>query len=291
LRCSSRSVGLNLLRNGSNESKEFAAKPARPAGRDIFKQTPLISLKVKSIFSSVILHGVGILDFIFPKFCINCKKLGSYVCDGCFSYLNFDTFGICVVCNRQAIGGITHKRCMTRYAIDGVFTGMEYKGAVKKLVYQFKYDPYISDLKNLLTDFLYESLIQKEEFVRAIEQLSNEAIVLVPIPLHPTRLRIRGYNQAEILAKELSKKLNISFVNVLQRVKNTRSQVTLKREERIKNIAGAFSIIPNLPDLPNTPNIFLVDDVLTTGATLNEAANVLKRNGAKKVWGIALARD
>ena len=226
---------------------------------------------------------------IFPKYCVNCKKIGSYLCDNCFSYLNFDPYGICVVCNRQAIAGITHPRCLGRYIINGVFTGIEYKGVAKKLVYQFKYKPYVSDLKNLLVDFLYEALIQKEEFMKIIEAIGEK--IIVPIPLHSLRLKKRGYNQAEILATELSKKLNIKVLNILQRIKNTRPQVGLKREERIKNISGAFSIIPNPPNLPNSSNIFLVDDVLTTGSTLNEAANVLKRNGAKKVWGIALARD
>lgn len=231
---------------------------------------------------------MGILDFIFPKYCVSCKKLGDYLCSNCFAYLSFDTGGICVVCNRPAIAGVTHPACRGRYTIDGVFTGIEYKGIAKKLIYQFKYKPYLSDLKNLLADLLYEALIQKEEFVKALEQSNNETIVLTPIPLHNIRLRKRGYNQAEILAKELAKKLNIKFVNLLQRTKNTRSQVGLKREDRIKNISGAFSIVPNFP---NSPNIFLVDDVLTTGSTFLEGANVLKRKGAKKVWGIALARD
>lgn len=180
---------------------------------------------------------------------------------------------------------------MTRYTINGVFTGIEYKGVARKLIYTFKYDPYVSDLKGLLVDFLYESLIQKEEFIKAIEQFDNEAMALVPIPLHKLRLKKRGYNQAEILARELSKRLNIKMINVLKRTKNTRSQVGLKKEDRIKNISGAFSLIPNSPNLPNPSNIFLIDDVLTTGSTLNEAAKVLKRNGAKKVWGIALTRD
>jgi ComF family protein len=182
---------------------------------------------------------------------------------------------------------MTHFGCSGRYTINGVFTGVEYKGIVKKLIYNFKYKPHLSDLKNLLVDLLYEAIIQNEPFNKAYQDNRNN-LLIVPIPLHSSRFKSRGYNQAEILAKELSKKLNIKMINLLKRTKNTRSQVGLKREDRIKNISGAFSIIPNLP---NPPNIFLVDDVFTTGSTLNEAANTLKRNGAKKVWGIALARD
>lgn len=144
---------------------------------------------------------------------------------------------------------------------------------------------------------MYEGLIQKELFVKTIEQPSNgnrvrrgETMVLVPIPLYKSKLKRRGYNQAQLLALGLSKKLNIPTIDILVRVKNTSSQVGLDREKRIKNISGAFSLVPNIL-ISQYPNIFLIDDVLTTGSTLLEAANVLKRSGAKKVWGIALARD
>ena len=237
---------------------------------------------------------MGILDFVFPKYCVNCRKIGSYICDSCFSYISFNASGLCAVCNRATFNELTHPKCRGRYVIDGIFTGIEYKGVAKKLIYAFKYKPYLTDLKSLLADFLYEALIQKEEFIKVIEQLvlrrsgsDNEAMILSPIPLH---LRKRGYNQAEILANELSKKFNFKVINTLKRTKDTRSQVGLKREDRIKNISKAFSVLPNAP-ISKYPNIFLIDDVLTTGSTFLEAANVLKRNGVKRVWGIALARD
>ena len=199
------------------------------------------------------------------------------------------------MCNRGSIDGLTHPICKTRYSIDGAFTSISYKGIVKKLVYQFKYKPFVSNLCNILVDLMYEGLIQKEQFIKIIEQLSIEAIVFVPIPLYKSRLKRRGYNQAQLLAEGLSKKLNIPTVDMLLRVKNTRSQVGLERKKRIENISGAFSVNFNIPAFAKASageaNIFLVDDVLTTGSTLLEAARVLKRNGIKKVWGIALARD
>ena len=150
-----------------------------------------------------------------------------------------------------------------------------------------------------MVELMYEGLIQKELFIKTIEsrearsgfaKQSKDNLVLIPIPLYKSKLRKRGYNQAQLLALGLSKKLNIPMIDILIRVKNTRSQVGLERKKRIENIAGAFSISPNIL-ISQYLNIFLVDDVLTTGSTLLEAANVLKRNGAKKVWGIALARD
>ena len=185
---------------------------------------------------------------------------------------------------------MTHFGCVGRYTIDGVFTGIEYKGIVKKLVYNFKYKPYLSDLKSLLVELLYEGIVQNEAFSK-VYQDNRHNLILAPIPLYASKLRIRGYNQAEILAKELSKRLNIKMINVLERTKNTRPQVGLKREERIRNISGAFEIIRGKKEIIKNSFVFLVDDVLTTGSTLLEATNVLKRNGVKKVWGIALARD
>lgn len=247
---------------------------------------------------------MSLLDFLFPKYCVNCKKLGSYLCADCFAYISFDALPICLVCNRASLDGFTHPGCRGKYTIDGAFSSITYKGVVKKLIYTFKYKPYLLDLQTVLSDFFYEGLIQNESFMRTIEQLNNppageagETIILVPIPLHSSKLKSRGYNQAEILAKDLSQKLKIPMVNLLKRIKQTNSQVKLKREERVKNVLGAFSVIPP----PATPsqaqlawragNIFLVDDVLTTGSTLSEAASTLKRNGAKKVWGLTLAQD
>lgn len=236
---------------------------------------------------------MGILDFIFPKHCVSCKKLGDYICADCFSTISFNPYEICLVCNRGSIDGLTHPFCKTRYSIDGAFTSISYKGIVKRLIYQFKYKPFVADLQTILVGLFYEGLIQKELFFRTIEQLNNEAIVLVPIPLYKSKLRKRGYNQAQLLAKGLSKKLNISMIDMLVRVKNTSSQVGLDREKRRTNVSGAFSVIPASGSSASAgeANIFLIDDVLTTGSTLLEAANALKRKGAKKVWGIALARD
>lgn len=231
---------------------------------------------------------MGFLDLIFPKYCVNCKKLGDYLCASCFSYLSFDTEGLCVVCNRASINGLTHPGCRGRSTIDGVFSSIVYKGVSKKLIYNFKYKPYLSSLNTLLVDLFFEGLIQNEEFYNIYKRFKKEPII-VPIPLFHNKLKSRGYNQAELLAKGLSKKMNLRVLDLLKRVKKTRSQVGLSQKERKKNITGAFSIIKNLEF--RSENVFLVDDVFTTGSTLNEAAKTLKKAGVKSVWGLTLARD
>ena len=229
------------------------------------------------------------LNFLFPKHFINCRKLGDYICANCFTFISFDTEGICAVCDRPSINKLTHPGCKNRYSIDGVFSSILYKGVCKKLIYNFKYKPYLTDLRKILSDLFYEGLIQKKEFYDAIK--SSQKIILVPIPLYSGRVRTRGYNQAEILAVDLSKRLGFKTLNLLKRVKKTSSQVTLSKEQRKENIRGAFEFNSNLESYVKGASVFLVDDVFTTGSTLMEAARILKRNGMKSVWALTLARD
>jgi competence protein ComFC len=112
----------------------------------------------------------------------------------------------------------------------------------------------------------------------------------VPIPLSTSKLRKRGYNQAEILAKELAKKFNFPVRNLLLRAKETKTQVGLTNLQRKLNVHQVFELI-NQKSLIINQKIFLVDDVATTGSTLSEAAKILKKKGAKKVFGLTLARD
>ena len=167
--------------------------------------------------------------------------------------------------------------------IDGVFSSLIYTGVVKKLVYRFKYPPYLRDLESSLVTLFYEGLIQKESFYGAMRTRP----VLVPIPLHAARLRKRGYNQSQLLAQGIGKQFALPIIPVLSRVKKTSTQVGKTGEERDTNMQGAFAFRPDASFIPLS--VLLVDDVTTSGATLREAAKVLKRAGVKKVWGITLA--
>lgn len=193
---------------------------------------------------------------------------------------------ICLVCNKGSFDGLTHPKCRGKYTIDGAFSAIAYKGIVKKLIYNFKYKPYLSDLKNTLVELFYESIIQNEIF----QKVYLTKPTLVPIPLHPKRLKKRGYNHSKLLLVGLSQKLNLNLIDVLERTRDTKSQFGLKLKDRKENLKSAFSIISNIP-ITQYPNVLLVDDILTTGSTLLEAARILKKKGVKKVWGLTLARD
>lgn len=219
---------------------------------------------------------MGILDFFYPKKCACCKKIGSYLCDDCFSYLSFTTKSAFFICN--------HSR------LDNLFSSISYNKTIQKLIYSFKHKPYLTDLKKILSDLFYEGLIQNEGF---IQEIKNKTWLIVPIPLHNSKFKKRGYNQAEILAKDLAERFNFPIQNLLIRTKNTKAQFGLGKKERKENIKNAFILNPKF-DTPASvldTNIFLVDDLATTGSTLLEAAKVLKRNGIKRVIGLTLARD
>jgi competence protein ComFC len=169
--------------------------------------------------------------------------------------------------------------------IDGVFSSVIYAGVVKKLVYRFKYPPYLTSLRPLLIDIFYEGLIQKEVFTSILQTTT----VFVPIPLHASRLKKRGYNQSQLLAESLAKRFGLVSLACLERVKKTQPQFGLSKEDREINIKGAFALKKQRTHSLSGMHVFLVDDVATSGATLREAAKVLKRAGVGKVWGITLA--
>ena len=227
------------------------------------------------------------LDLLFPKKCVSCKKLGSYLCEICFSYLSFDAKNLCLVCDKPSYNNLTHPFCRNKHTIDGCFSALSYNHTAKKLIYSFKYKPYLTDLKDFISELFYESIIQKEEFMKL---MADDLWLITPVPLSESKLRKRGYNQAEILAKELAEKVNLKEKDILKRIKETKTQVGRSNAERKLNIQGAFEIHNSKFIIHNT-NIFLVDDVVTTGATLLEAAKILKKKGAKRVIGLTLARD
>lgn len=234
---------------------------------------------------------MGILDFLFPRRCVSCGKIGRYFCRKCCLKIEFITRPICPVCGGSAVDGATHPRCKTRYSLDGLTSFFRYDGVIRRAVKLLKYQ-FVSDLAKEFISLIPSSLLQPITH-------NSSPITLIPIPLHPSRLRFRGFNQAEVLGKILAKRLNIPIrTNILKRVRKTTPQVEMKdRKKRLKNMEGVFAV-NNLAMKPfdsaqgrqySNVTIFLFDDVFTTGATLRSAANVLKRAGVKRVWGVVMA--
>lgn len=228
---------------------------------------------------------MGILDFFFPKRCLECGRIGKYFCDQHRYTIKVigEREAICPVCERLAIDGVTHPGCRSRYSPNGLTSFFRYDGIVRKAVKALKY--------RLVFDLAEEfiSLVPTSFFNNGTMQQLNNGL-FVPIPLHPLRFRQRGFNQAEVLGRLIAKKLHVSIrIDILRRTRHTTPQVEMKkREARLKNMEKVFSI--KSAAMKHSDNVILFDDVFTTGATMRSAANVLKRGGAKFVWVITMAR-
>ncbi len=224
-----------------------------------------------------------ILDLLFPKRCIGCHKFGTFLCTKCV--LNLEpAVSICIYCKHPSILGLTHAKCTKKYGIDGLTVLYKYKGLTKKLIHKLKYEPYMYALTQVCAK-LISSYLEKNELMH---KLFQEKYLVAPIPLYWLRKHLRGYNQVELIAKELAQSLSLSYEDLLQRTKHTKPQYLLHHKERITNLKAAFQIKNNIKNLPK--NILLIDDVTTTGATLTSAAKILKRRGVESVWALTFAR-
>ena len=227
------------------------------------------------------------IDTLFPKKCLLCGKEGSWLCEICQGKIDFVDFQICPVCERfNTPLGTPCPKCKRETSLTGLITASRYrKEDLAILIHNFKYN-FIADLGQDLGKILLEGA--------TIHKLPLPSI-LIPVPLHPRRLRWRGFNQAQILTEYLSENITpglpipISKENLI-RTKYTSAQMKIKDyHERKANLKDAFAI--KNPDEIKNKIIWLVDDVATTGSTLFECAKILKENGAKKIYALVLARQ
>ncbi len=220
------------------------------------------------------------IDVFFPRHCVGCGKAGSFFCPECRRKLPKLSPPICPRCGRPQASGIVCPNCrQLQTEIDGIRSPYRFDEAVRKAIYQMKYHnlkAVSSCLAELLADYLWSSPLPGE--------------VIVPVPLHPKRLRERGYNQSGLLARELGKLTNFPVVeDCLVRIKEASPQVKAANvEERRRNVANAF-VCQN--DRLSGKQVILIDDVCTSGATLESCASALKSKGATSVWGLTLARE
>lgn len=220
---------------------------------------------------------MNLADFIFPKKCVSCDKFGAYFCVDCIKKVKYVDMPICPVCQRQSIGGRTHPGCFGKYRPDGLVVACRYQDPIRRAIAKVKYK-WVFDIEKVFVDLIVSCLWQID---------LPKDIVLVPVPLHAKRENWRGFNQSDVLAKSLSKKFKAAYLDLMFRNKETQTQVGLRKDERLTNVRGAFSLRTQAD--VRGKNIVLVDDVFTSGATMAECAKVLKENGAKSVWGMAVA--
>ena len=258
--------------------------------------TSLENLKFKynlPLIPSLVRRGKGwLLDLVFPRYCIGCQKeltlkQDSLICEFCFGKIALNSGVQCHICGLRNNKG-TCKRCRQKTPLKGLLAASQYKNPIlKEMIHQFKYQS-VESLKKPLAELIIV-YITKELLTN---KLKNS--VLVPIPLTLGRKSVRGFNQSELLAKEIGKFLNCPVINLLKRKKFTSPQAEISDwQKRKENISGVFCLSPTYPQIyrfRKPIKVIIVDDVATSGATLEEAAMVLKSAGIKEIYGLVVAK-
>lgn len=203
---------------------------------------------------------MSLLDFIFPKSCLGCKKGSKYLCNSCLS--------------KVRTINIFDSKTQT-------FSIFRYEGVVRQAIIKLKYN-FAFDIAGELAAISSQKLQNSS--------LKSKKIILVPIPLFKTRENWRGFNQAEILGQKIANFMNWQFEsNLLMRISDTKPQVGLSKSERERNICGKFALNSEAKIYQNRSYI-IFDDVVTTGSTIKEGFKILRQAGVEQIIGLTIAK-
>lgn len=223
----------------------------------------------------------GAKDCLFPVFCFGCEKEGEWLCQECLRSKDIGGVWACPVCHDPAPLGATCPPCRRGSALGSHAAAVAYveQSALGRLIRAYKYkfaEEAFSVFNRLLLSFASANAAY-------FEGVSS----VVPVPLHRRRFAERGFNQADAVARSLSDATGIPVLPCLARVRYTKQQAALSKEERKENVVGAFAM---LTQRRAPGRILLVDDVYTTGSTMQECARVLLNAGAESVIGCTISR-
>jgi ComF family protein len=215
---------------------------------------------------------MALIDLVLPPACAGCGRVGELLCQHCRTRLRplsradepFVTMPAGIVIGE---------------ALDLGLAAWSYDGPLRRALATLKYGG-ARRLAPILADLTAPAL-------GTLRAIAGDGL-LVPVPVHPERRRARGYNQAELLARRLSEVSGVSWVDALARVRPTTKQHELRRSERLRNLRGAFA---HRSPLRRGTTVILVDDIVTTSATLEACAGVLRSAGADAVYGLSVARE
>ena len=229
-------------------------------------------------------YTMSLIDLLFPRFCLGCSLPGAYICPSCFKKLQMVKKTRCLYCQRESYLGLTHPACLQKLYIDGNLSIFHYDRLMRKIIKNIKYRLAVSIFKELVNNIGPQYL----DRLFTSKKLFNGASIQ-SIPLTRQKLNSRGFNQADLVATFLNSILGLKTGNFLIRVKETLPQANLSSSlKRYQNIRGVFKLKQGAKI--KNKKIILVDDVITSGATMREAARILKRAGAAKVYVFSLAR-
>lgn len=240
--------------------------------------------------------GFGsLVNLLYPPLCGICNKklltgqeAALLICKDCLAKIKKNPPPHCKKCGRS-LCGLTDNietcwECFDRnFYFERSWSGFFYEGVVKEALHLLKYSGKIF-LSNLFSNLLIQFLKNNIEILEGIDGV-------ISVPLHSVKLREREFNQAHILVEVITKEFKLKDLSrCLKRTKVTRPQSELDKKERFNNVKGTFEIPVSTYEVVCGKNILIVDDIFTTGATLNECARVLKKAGVKKIRCLTFAR-
>ncbi len=205
-----------------------------------------------------------IINFVFPKFCCGCSRPYTYLCARCFNKIDFIALPIKV--------GVEPKYILK------IISASYYKGTIRQMIHTFKYEG-IKEIAHTLAQLMYYSIV------------IPQTTYITAVPLHNNRLLERGFNQSAVVAQELAELTKIPYLDLLERVAFTQPQAEIKDQEQRKlNVVNQFALNKCVTsDQLKDATVLIIDDVCTTGSTLNECAKVLKAAGVTEVIGLTVA--
>lgn len=220
--------------------------------------------------------GMTLLDIVYPRRCPSCRQRGAWVCADCLAETELFQEPLCAGCGVPL--ALAACRCTDRGSgLAQVRSVGPFSGWLREAILCFKY---------------HDEWARAEHLGHALARVvatMPPVDALVPVPLHRSRLCARGYNQSALLAKVVGDVLDLPVVEAIRRTRPTAQQTTLSAAERAANVAGAFALAPSYN--PAGRSLVLIDDVVTTGSTLNACAELLARHGAAAVKAATLARQ
>jgi ComF family protein len=229
-----------------------------------------------SVIKNIIEAFSGVINLFFPLFCASCNANISTKC-----------FPVCPGCRESIlyISGLEVFNDIACPEISGYLSIGLYDGVLKRLISGFKYHK-----KKYLAPFFARELTERFKQYIPFKSLSNFDVI-VPVPLHESKLKARGFNQSELLASEIGKITGVEVcADAVNRIKETREQNKLHYKERFINVEDAFEInYKNIYQI-KSKNVIIVDDIITTAATVKSLARLLKKYGALDIFVLGAAR-
>lgn len=225
-----------------------------------------------------------VVDLFFPPRCLSCsKKMNkseSFICDECRNELKFIERSVCDKCGTPLHSEICDMCEDGEFVFDQARSVFNYENSVRNLIHNFKYNE-VTKISRLFAEYLYD-FVQKNDYI-------NQDYLFLPVPLHTIKKKMRGFNQAKFIADDLAKLTkNKVEANIIKRNRFTKTQTKLGKEDRKKNLHSAFKINDKFSF--RDKNFLIIDDVFTTGSTVNELSKILREKDANKIKILTVAR-